>query len=83
MKNKKILYLIVLTFFLIFVNFASAVTNITSCQTISSQGNYTLNQTIVGASACMIIASSNVSFDCQGNTIIYGAAGAAEQSSRL
>ena len=78
MKNKKILYLIVLTFFLIFVNFASAVTNITSCQTISSQGNYTLNQTIVGASACMIIASSNVSFDCQGNTIIYGAAGAAD-----
>jgi hypothetical protein len=78
MSSRKILFVSALVFILIAMQFVSAATNISSCQTISSPGIYTLNQSIVGASACMIIASSNVTFDCQGNTMIYGAAGAAD-----
>lgn len=46
-------------------------TNISSCQTISSSGSYTLNQSLSTTGNCLTITSSNVSLDCQ-NFIIDG-----------
>jgi len=48
-----------------------AVTEIDSCTSISSPGEYVLNQSIInsGATRCINITASNVTFDGQGNTI--------------
>lgn len=50
---------------------ANGATQIDSCTTISSNGTYVLNQSIVnsGATSCIYITASNVTFDGQGYTI--------------
>lgn len=78
MFDKKYLFSFIGLLSLIFINLASAQTNITSCPyAISSSGDYQLNQAISSATTCLTIASSNVNFDCQGNTLSYNTAGGA------
>jgi sporulation protein YlmC with PRC-barrel domain len=75
-KIVKCLFLLASLIF--FLNLASAATNITSCgTTISSSGQYELNQTLNGTATCLTIASSHVSIDCKGNLINYGSSGGA------
>lgn len=56
---------------LVLVDSVIAATNITSCQQITSSGDYTLNQSINISSyaACLDVTSNDVSIDCQGFTI--------------
>lgn len=50
-------------------------TNISSCQTISSSGEYILNQSINSSGTCFTIAADNVELDCNGFNIKYNTAG--------
>ncbi len=65
----KIIYILILG---IFLNFyvVFPYTNISSCQTINSAGEYRLNQSIViNGSNCIDITQNNVNFNCQNYNI--------------
>jgi len=46
--------------------------DVTSCQTISSSGTYTLTQDISATGSCMFIQTEHVTLDCRGYAITYG-----------
>ena len=46
--------------------------DVTSCQTISSSGMYTLTQDISATDSCILIQAENVTLDCRGYAITYG-----------
>lgn len=46
-------------------------TAVSSCQTISSAGNYKMTQSISGGDDCITIAADNVHLNCNGYTITY------------
>jgi parallel beta-helix repeat protein len=48
---------------------ASAATAISSCQTLSTAGNYFLTTNLTATGACLVIAAPNVAIDMKGKTI--------------
>jgi len=65
--------------FLVFalLPFVSAAANITTCgTTISSPGQYELNQSLNGTTTCLTVTSNDVEINCLGNAISYGSNGA-------
>lgn len=61
----------IMAFFLIFLNFSGAATNITECQEINESGYYVLQNNITDSenTTCINITVSDVIFDGQGYTI--------------
>ncbi len=60
-------------FVIVIINFASALTNVSSCKTLNTGNeNYTINKSIASGHDCMIINASNITLDCQGYNITYG-----------
>jgi parallel beta-helix repeat protein len=73
MKKTKILVLFSLLLATLFVVSASAVTNVSECETtIDTPGEYHLNQSITGEGLpfCITIDSDDVLLDCKGHTMI-------------
>ncbi|MEM3405937.1 MAG: NosD domain-containing protein [Candidatus Pacearchaeota archaeon] len=62
---------IIILFFYNSISFVSAATEISSCTTITSPGEYTLTADIINSSAsiCIDIQANDVTLDCQGYTI--------------
>src|SRR3989338_5046183 len=55
---------------LTFSAFSSAATNVSTCQTISSAGDYVVNATLsINGATCITISASNVSVSCEGRNI--------------
>ncbi len=75
-KRFIILFGTALIFLLInFINLSSALTNVSDCAVLNTANEtYTLNISIdySGDETCIDINATNVTFDCQGYTIIYG-----------
>ena len=63
MINKGSLILFV---FLVLIGLGSSATNVSECQTISSAGEYVLNQSLNATTTCITISSDNVSLDLNG-----------------
>lgn len=64
-----------LFFFALCLGMGSAATTVSFCSTISSAGVYEVNQTLNATLSCMNISTSDVVFDCLGNTILYDTSG--------
>ncbi len=58
-----------------------AVFPVTSCKTITTPGNYSLNQNILTSGTCFRIASNNVAFNCNSHSMTGASFGSAFQLS--
>lgn len=73
-----VLRLIVISIFILMTCFGfvyAVEQNIFSCGTISSSGNYVLNESITSTGTCLTISADDVELDCRGNTIEYNTIG--------
>jgi len=66
---KKLLFLIIGISLLFTLSSVSAYSNVTSCMTINSAGEYHLINDLITSGTCFTINSDDVILDCQGHTV--------------
>ncbi len=69
MREKKFVILMAFLTLIFGIGLGSSVTEISSCQTISSPGEYVLNQSLVATDTCFIIDSDDVILDLGGFSV--------------